>query len=72
MAFFVFLLFVMTKWFKALLTLVFGAGVFLFWALAYPQMDRMLAKLYAQNNGNVMAGQYFLAWKQLEQMEDKK
>lgn len=38
----------------------------------YPQMDRMLAKLYAQNNGNVMAGQYFMAWKQLKQMEEKR
>lgn len=38
----------------------------------YPEMDKMLGILYSQNKNNYMAGYYFMAWKQLEQMEVKK
>ncbi len=38
----------------------------------YPEMDKMLGLLYTQNKNNLMAGYYYMAWKQLEQMEVKK
>lgn len=38
----------------------------------YPEMDKMLGILYSQNKNNNMAGYYYMAWKQLEQMEVKK
>ena len=36
----------------------------------YPEMDKMLAKLYAQNNNNIMAAWYYQAWVALMKSED--
>lgn len=36
----------------------------------YPEMDKMLAKLYAQNSSNIMAAWYYQAWVALMKSED--
>ena len=36
----------------------------------YPEMDKMLAKLYAQNNNNIMAAWYYQAWAALKKAEN--
>ena len=36
----------------------------------YPEMDKMLAKLYAQNDNNIMAAWYYQAWVALMKSED--
>ena len=38
----------------------------------YPEMGRMLAKLYHENNANAMAAWYFNAWMTLMKKETQK
>lgn len=38
----------------------------------YPEMDKMLATLYAENNGNMMASWYFMAWQSLKSQNQGK
>lgn len=37
----------------------------------YPEMDKMLAKLYTENPGNKMASWYYYAWKALDKQNGK-
>ena len=38
----------------------------------YPEMDKMLATLYAENNDNMMASWYFMAWQSLKSQNQGK